>query len=100
MLVRTTALSLNFRDKLVLENGMGMPLSFPFVPGSDMAGVVEAVGRGVTRFQPGDRVISVFDPTWIDGQKPERPGTSPHWRSAVSIRVSLRNMSPFPKAGS
>ena len=75
VLVRTTALSLNFRDKLVLENGMGMPLSFPFVPGSDMAGVVEAVGRGVTRFQPGDRVISVFDPTWIDGQK---PGTARH----------------------
>lgn len=75
VLVRTTAVSLNFRDKLVLDNGMGMPLSFPFVPGSDMAGVVEAVGRGVSRFQPGDRVISVFDPTWIDGQK---PGTARH----------------------
>ncbi|OCP02375.1 MULTISPECIES: NAD(P)-dependent alcohol dehydrogenase [unclassified Ensifer] len=75
VLVRTTAVSLNFRDKLVLENGMGMPLSFPFVPGSDMAGVVEAVGSGVTRFQPGERVISVFDPTWIDGQK---PGTARH----------------------
>eukprot|EP01030_Chromulinospumella_sphaerica_P033387 gene33387-34245_t len=44
VLVRSTAISLNFRDKLVLENGMGMPLAFPFVPGSDMAGVVEAVG--------------------------------------------------------
>ncbi|HEV7319934.1 MAG TPA: NAD(P)-dependent alcohol dehydrogenase [Ensifer sp.] len=75
VLVRTTAVSLNFRDKLVLENGMGMPLSFPFVPGSDMAGVVEAVGRDVTRFKAGDRVISVFDPTWIDGQK---PGTARH----------------------
>ncbi len=75
VLVRTTAISLNFRDKLVLENGMGMPIAFPFVPGSDMAGVVEAVGSGVTRFQPGDRVISVFDPTWIDGQK---PGTARH----------------------
>ncbi|WP_312365649.1 NAD(P)-dependent alcohol dehydrogenase [Ensifer sp.] len=75
VLVRTTAISLNFRDKLVLENGMGMPIAFPFVPGSDMAGVVEAVGSGVSRFQPGDRVISVFDPTWIDGQK---PGTARH----------------------
>lgn len=28
VLVRTTAVSLNFRDKLVLENGMGMPLAF------------------------------------------------------------------------
>lgn len=70
VLVRTTAVSLNFRDKLVLENGMGMPLAFPFVPGSDMAGVVEAVGSDVSRFRAGDRVISVFDPSWIDGQKP------------------------------
>jgi len=67
VLVRTEAVSLNYRDKLVLETGMGLPLQFPFVPASDMAGVVEAVGPGVTRFKPGDRVISTFSPGWIDG---------------------------------
>lgn len=68
ILVRTEAVSLNFRDKLVLETGMGLPLSFPFVPASDMAGVVEAVGPGVNRFRPGDRVISTFSPGRIDGK--------------------------------
>ncbi len=67
VLVRTEAVSLNYRDKVVLETGMGLPLQFPFVPASDMAGVVEAVGPGVTRFKPGDRVISTFSPGWIDG---------------------------------
>ncbi|RCS21601.1 NAD(P)-dependent alcohol dehydrogenase [Phyllobacterium salinisoli] len=67
MVVRTEAVSLNFRDKLVMENGMGLPLAFPFVPVSDMAGVVEAVGTGVTRFKPGDRVISTFMPGRLDG---------------------------------
>jgi len=68
VLVRTQAVSLNYRDKLVLETGMGLPLQFPFVPASDMAGIVEAVGPGVTRFKPGDRVISTFSPGWIDGK--------------------------------
>lgn len=68
VMVRTEAVSLNFRDKLVMENGMGLPLTFPFVPASDMAGMVEAVGEGVTRFRPGDTVISTFMPGRLDGK--------------------------------
>jgi NADPH:quinone reductase-like Zn-dependent oxidoreductase len=67
ILVKVSAVSLNYRDKLVIETGMGLPLAFPFVPASDMAGVVEAIGPGATRFKPGDRVISTFSPGWIDG---------------------------------
>ncbi|TCU14327.1 zinc-dependent alcohol dehydrogenase family protein [Rhizobium sullae] len=67
VLVRTQAVSLNYRDKLVLETGMGLPLQFPFVPASDLAGVVEAVGPDVTRFRPGDRVITTFLPGRING---------------------------------
>ncbi|MBB4188261.1 zinc-dependent alcohol dehydrogenase family protein [Sinorhizobium terangae] len=70
MLVRTTAVSLNYRDKLMLETGMALDLDFPFVPASDMSGVVENVGKGVTRFSPGDRVISTFHPGWLDGLRP------------------------------
>ena len=67
ILVKVSATSLNYRDKLVIETGMGLPLKFPFVPASDMAGIVESLGVGVTRFKPGDRVISTFAPGWIDG---------------------------------
>ena len=64
VLVKVQAVSLNYRDKLTIDLGMGLPLRFPFVPASDMAGTVEAVGAEVTRFKPGDRVISVFSPDW------------------------------------
>jgi NADPH:quinone reductase-like Zn-dependent oxidoreductase len=67
VLVKVSAASLNYRDKLVIETGLGLSLSFPFVPASDMAGVVEAVGPGATRFKAGDRVISTFSPGWIEG---------------------------------
>lgn len=67
ILVKVAAVSLNYRDKLLIETGMGVPLAFPFVPGSDMAGVVSSVGAGAGRFKPGDRVISTFSPGWIDG---------------------------------
>lgn len=68
VLVRTQAVSLNYRDKMVMESGMGLDLKFPFVPVSDMAGIVEAVGPDVTRFRPGDRVISTFSPGRIEGK--------------------------------
>jgi NADPH:quinone reductase-like Zn-dependent oxidoreductase len=70
VLVRVSAVSLNFRDKVIIEGGMGNGMPMPFTPGSDMAGVVEAVGPGTTRFSPGERVISTFFPDWIDGKLP------------------------------
>lgn len=69
VLVKVKAVSLNYRDKMVMENGRGLPLSFPFTPGSDMAGSVVAVGQDVDRFDVGDAVISTFTPDWKDGTR-------------------------------
>jgi len=80
LLVKVAAVSLNYRDKLVTESGMGLPLVFPFTPGSDLAGTVQAVGNGVTRFAVGDRVISTFAPGWIDGA-PLGNGRVPPYRT-------------------
>ena len=66
--VRVHAVALNYRDKMVVDGTMPIPLSFPFTPASDMAGVVYRFGEGVTRFKPGARVISTFFPEWIDGK--------------------------------
>jgi NADPH:quinone reductase-like Zn-dependent oxidoreductase len=72
VLVKVGAVALNYRDRLAIDHGLTMifPGSGPFVPGSDMAGTVVAVGSGVNRFRPGDRVISASLPDWIDGTGP------------------------------
>lgn len=100
IIVRTLAVSLNYRDKLVLETGMGLDLAFPFVPASDMSGVVEAVGKSVTRFRPGDRVISTFAPDGLTAYDPAPAGRLPMRRSAARIRASCRNMWFSLRAGS
>jgi NADPH:quinone reductase-like Zn-dependent oxidoreductase len=70
VLVKVAAVALNYRDKMVVETGRGLPLGFPFTPGSDLAGEVIAAGPGASRFAVGERVISTFMPDWIDGQRP------------------------------
>ncbi|HDT6546220.1 TPA: NAD(P)-dependent alcohol dehydrogenase [Kluyvera ascorbata] len=80
VLVRVNAVALNYREKVIIEGGMGNGMPMPFTPGSDMAGVVEAVGPGVTRFRPGDRVISSFNADWIDG-KLENNAANPHYNT-------------------
>jgi NADPH:quinone reductase-like Zn-dependent oxidoreductase len=68
ILVKVAAVSLNYRDLLLIEDGLGFASKAdPFVPASDAAGVVIAAGTAVTRFKPGERVISTFIPGWIDG---------------------------------
>jgi NADPH:quinone reductase-like Zn-dependent oxidoreductase len=67
VLVQVTAVSLNYRDKLIIENGMGLTSSAPFTPGSDMAGTVVAAGSGSHRFAIGDAVLGAFSGDWLDG---------------------------------
>jgi NADPH:quinone reductase-like Zn-dependent oxidoreductase len=68
LVVKVSAVSLNYRDLLLIEDGLGLPTGGnPLVPGSDAAGVVVATGAAVTRFKVGERVISTFIPGWIDG---------------------------------
>lgn len=68
--VRIHASSLNFHDYSV-ASGM-MPTADGRIPMSDGAGVVDAVGEGVEEFAVGDRVVSTFFPTCLDG--PARVG--------------------------
>jgi len=63
--VRVRAASLNFRDGLVVAGVFPAPDGL--IPLSDGAGEVIELGEGVTRFELGDRVISLFHPNWVDG---------------------------------
>ena len=61
VLVRTHAVAVNPVDWAIPFFG-GMMfnwIKYPFVLGSDLAGEVVAVGAGVTRFRPGDRVLAM-----------------------------------------
>lgn len=76
LLIRVRACSLNYRDQMIVKGRyMGNKLDRATVPLSDGAGEVEAVGEGVTRFAPGDRVAGIFYQNWMDG--PPNPDAAP-----------------------
>ncbi|MES2443876.1 MAG: NADPH:quinone oxidoreductase family protein [Pseudomonadota bacterium] len=58
VLVAVKACSINFPDVLIIEDKYQFKPQRPFAPGSEVSGVVEAVGEGVTDWAPGDRVLS------------------------------------------
>ncbi|MEV4455833.1 NAD(P)-dependent alcohol dehydrogenase [Microbispora sp. NPDC049633] len=69
------AVSLSFRDLLVLRGQYVLPVKPDVIPVSDGAGQVIAVGPGVRRVRPGDRVTATLFPRWLDG--PLRPSSLP-----------------------
>ncbi len=54
--VRVAAAAVNPIDTYIRSGAVKMDLPRPFIPGCDLAGTVDAVGAGVSRFKPGDRV--------------------------------------------
>ena len=56
VLIEIKAASLNFPDLLIVQNKYQMKPPLPFVPGSEYAGVVQAVGEGVTHLSVGQPV--------------------------------------------
>jgi NADPH:quinone reductase-like Zn-dependent oxidoreductase len=74
-LIRVKATSVNFHDFVGVMGGIPR-LPLPRVPFSDLCGEVEAVGDGVRRVAPGDRVSANFFPNWIGG-RPEGQFMSP-----------------------
>lgn len=68
VLIDIKAVSLNYRDIMIVEGHyFGRKAPHEIVPGSDLAGVVAAVGEGVTQFKPGDRVVATFSQANPDG---------------------------------
>ncbi|HWF01219.1 MAG TPA: NAD(P)-dependent alcohol dehydrogenase [Caulobacteraceae bacterium] len=84
--LRMRAVSLNYRDLLMVNGVYGGQTPLPLTPFSDGCGVVEAVGEKVTRVAVGDRVATMFFQDWISG-----PPTPEGLRSALGM--------PIPGAG-
>jgi len=68
VLVRMSAVSLNYRDKLVVEGLYNRNMCFPVVQVADGAGEIVEIGKDVTRFRVGDRVMTNYATRWIDGE--------------------------------
>jgi NADPH:quinone reductase-like Zn-dependent oxidoreductase len=68
VVVAMRAASLNYRDLMMILGQYNPKQKLPLIPCSDGAGVVEAVGPGVTRVAPGDRVATTLNPRWIAGE--------------------------------
>ncbi|MBR0552142.1 NADPH:quinone oxidoreductase family protein [Stakelama marina] len=58
LLVAVKACSINYPDVLIIEDKYQFKPERPFAPGSEISGVVEAVGEGVTDWKAGDRMLA------------------------------------------
>ena len=63
--IAVKAISLNYRDLLYIDS---VPQDYGLIPGSDAAGIIEAIGSAVTDFQIGDRVTPSFFTAWTSGR--------------------------------
>ncbi len=57
--IRNHAAALNFLDILQVQGKYQSKPPFPFTPGAEVAGTVDAIGDGVTSFRLGDRVVAM-----------------------------------------
>ncbi len=99
--VRLHASSLNYHDYAVVSGAWGP--SEPRIPMSDGAGVVTAVGAGVTELKVGDHVVSLFFPEWPDGEpgiaqgdfsRVPGDGIDGYAREAVTVPASAFTLAP------
>ena len=58
VVVAVKACPINYPDVLIIEDKYQFKPPRPFAPGSEIAGVIDSVGAGVTDWKPGDRVIA------------------------------------------
>lgn len=56
--IEVQAAGVNFPDVLIIQGKYQFKPELPFTPGSELAGVVRAVGEGVSNFKAGDKVLA------------------------------------------
>ncbi len=80
VLISVKACAINFPDTLIIQGKYQIRPDLPFTPGSDISGVIKAVGSEVKFFNEGDKVFGVL----------------PHGGMAEEAVVSMKNVFPMP----
>ncbi len=80
VVVAMKAAGVNFPDVLIIQGKYQIKPPLPFAPGAELAGIVSAVGPGVTRTRVGDRVIA----------------STGHGAFAEQVRVAESRLIPMP----
>jgi NADPH2:quinone reductase len=60
VLIRVKATAVNYADSIMVAGNYQTKPAFPFSPGLETAGIVEAAGPAVQRFKPGDKVMATL----------------------------------------
>ncbi|KAI0178761.1 zinc-binding dehydrogenase [Hypoxylon sp. FL1284] len=96
VLVKLHGASLNYRDLMVPRGQYPWGVKAGVVPGSDGAGVVIAVGKHVTRFQSGDKVVTMLLPQHIAGPV---VGNMVDFGLGASVDGTFRSVGAFSEHG-
>jgi NADPH:quinone reductase-like Zn-dependent oxidoreductase len=99
IVVDIAAATLNYRDLATVTAPRGRT---PFIPCSDGAGVVSAIGDGVSRVQVGDHVAALFFQNWFAGDPtPQKLGSalggSLDGVLQQKVLLSEQGVTPVPK---
>ncbi len=101
VVLKVRAVSLNFRDLMVVKGLYNPKLKMPMVPCSDGAGEIIATGEGVTRVKTGDRVCGIFMQGWLAGDVSEAAARTAMGGAidgvlAESVVLSQEGVVPIP----
>jgi NADPH2:quinone reductase len=91
--VRNRAAALNFFDILQIQGKYQVKPPFPFTPGAEIAGTIDAIGEGVTAWQPGDKVLGIpegsgfAEQTVLDAARVFRIPEGMDWAQAAALPI-------------
>lgn len=91
--IRNHAAGLNFFDILQVQGKYQFKPPFPFTPGAEISGEIEAVGTGVSNFRVGDRVLAISfgdglaEHTVIDAAKVFSIPKGMDWPQAAALPI-------------
>jgi len=91
--VRNRAAALNFFDILQIQGKYQVKPPFPFTPGAEIAGEIDAVGDQVSQWRVGDRVIGLpggsgfAEQTVLDASKVFRIPAGMDWTAAAAFPI-------------